>query len=388
MLTRARSWFVTVGLSLIAVCHSSGQDSTDRAPGARLETEIQALAGQHGVVGMQIAVGVDGAIAWTGSFGMADLEHDSKVTDATLFRTASVSKWMTATAALRLVELRQLNLDAPVQEYCSKYPEKQWKLTTRHLLGHRGGIRAYWGANGEPHETPKEQMMLRRRITTEQLTSTMRHTDVLTPLEQFKANPLQFEPGTEFRYTSLGYRLVGCVIRGAAGSSYADAMQKHVFGPAGMSRTRNDDAYAIIRGRARGYSLTPGGELRRSRFQDVSGNLPAGGHLSTASDLVRFALAWNSGKLVNESSKKAMMTPPDGTEDLEEFYGLGVGVRREGGHLLLSHSGGQAGASVRLTLNVDTGRVIAWMVNSDAVDPIEFDVLVRSAVNRILDGSK
>ena len=366
------------------VVAAGGQAAIDSAKASRIDSALDVIVTDHAIVGLQVAIGMDGAVAWTGVYGLADVEHDVPVNDATLFRTASISKWMTATAALRLVELGDLDLDATVQVYCPEYPEKRWALTSRHLLSHRGGVRHYWGTNGEPRDTPEQRQQLAERSAEERLWMSVRYTDVVEPLNRFKNDPLLFQPGTDFRYTSNGYRLLGCVLRGAAGKSYTDVMQETVLGPAGMSSTLNDDAYAILPGRARGYTLDPGGQLVRSRFRDVSENLPAGGHLSTATDLVKFAMAWHAGRLVSESSMKAMTTPPEGVDGSEQFYGLGVTVRFAGGDKLFSHGGGQDGARSLLVVNVNKGRAIAWMTNFERI-PQNFSMLLIQAVTEQLD---
>ena len=363
-----------------------GQTAIDAATASRLDAALAALVEENDVVGLQVAIGIDEAIAWTGSYGMADLEHDSPVTDETLFRTASISKWMTATAAMRLVELDRLDLDAPVQKYCPEYPQKRWTLTAHHLLGHRGGVRQYWGYNGEPRDTPELERELRQKSDEERLWMSVRYTDVIGPLNRFKDDPLLFEPGSDRLYTSLGYRLLGCVIRGSADRPYADVMQEHIFGPAGMSSTQNDDAYAIVPGRARGYTSTPDGELRRSRFRDVSENLAAGGHLSTASDLVRFALAWNAGRLVSAASMEAITAPPAGVPASGRYPGFGVQVWMPGeGKRLVTSGGMQDGTRTSLAVNTETGRAIAWMTNDESV-PGNFGFLMGSTILGILDG--
>lgn len=389
-----RSWSISLGFTALLTGPALGQAAIDPTTLSQIDSALAVLVDENGLVGMQVAIGIDGTVAWTGSYGMADLEHDSRVTDETLFRTASISKWMTATAAMRLVELGRLNLDAAVQEYCPEYPEKRWTLTARHLLEHRGGVRQYWGFNDEPSDTPEQQRELREKSEEERLWWSVRYTDVVEPLNRFKDDPLLFEPGTERRYTSLGYRLLGCVIRGAADTSYAAVMQEHVLGPAGMSSTRNDDAYAIIPGRARGYRSTPEGELRRSSFRDVSENLAAGGHLSTASDLVRFALAWHAGRLVSAASMEAMTAPHADvaasaryqareTQNLQ-YPGFGFSVSWAFGNRRLEMGGSQYGTRTHVFLHEESGIAIAWMTNYESI-PNGFNFLMlRTILLRVL----
>ena len=93
--------------------------------------------------GLSVAVVQNGEFVWSGGFGMADLESSVPATSQTLYRIGSISKSITATAAMVLLERGKLDLDSPVQKYCPQFPQKQWPITTRELLGHLGGIRYY-----------------------------------------------------------------------------------------------------------------------------------------------------------------------------------------------------------------------------------------------------
>lgn len=167
-----------------------------------------------------MAVSRDGQI-WSAGFGKADLEQDVPVTAQSMFRTASVAKWFTAVAAMRLVEDGKLDLDAPVQQYCPQFPQKQWPITSRQLLTHRAGVRHSYGDNGEKPETDAERQALEERIQRERNAQLVRHTDVIKPLDTFRNDPLLFQPGTRTHYSSPGYRLLGCVLEGAAQTPFA-----------------------------------------------------------------------------------------------------------------------------------------------------------------------
>lgn len=194
-----------------------------------------------------------------------------------------------------------------------------------------------------------------------------RYDDAIRPVARFADDPLLFQPGTRYHYSSPGYRLVGCALRGAAGKSYNTLMRELVFEPAGMRHTRDDDAYEIIAHRARGY-VRRAGELQRSRFRDVSENLAAGGHLSTAADLVRFALAWNDGSLIGKASRHAMIAPPPDGADEGEWYGYGVNVKQvEDGRLILFHTGGLDGTRTLLVLLPREGVAVAAMTNYETI---------------------
>ena len=151
----------------------------------------------------------------------------------------------------------------------------------------------------------------------------------------FKDDPLEFEPGTRYGYTTFGYTLLGAVIEGASGMPSMDYLRQSVLVPAGMKQTQADDVRAIVKNRARGYSPQVygrfDGNVRNASLMDSRYKLPGGGLLSTAEDLARFAIALQTGaliapKTVAEMSRNHVL--PDGKET---GYGYGWYVgKREG----------------------------------------------------------
>lgn len=359
-------------LSLVLPAHVAGLT-------ARQVREISQVASTalqtNQLPGLSVAVAKQGKI-WSAGFGKADLEQDVPVTPESMFRTASIGKWFTATAAMRLVEEGKLDLDAPIQQYCPEFPTKRWRITSRELLTHTSGVRHNYGDNGEKRDTDAERKALEELIQRENSTEYTRYTDVIKPLDTFKDDPLLFQPGTRVQYSSLGYRVLGCALEGAARAPYRTLMRDLVFVPAGMTSIAEDDALAIIPHRVAGYSRGPDKTIVRAQFRDVSENLPAGGYLSTAEDLVRFAVAFRSGKLVNAATRDQMTEHPklvDGTPAPNPFgnpnyyYGMGIMVDPGGVQPAWFHTGGQSGASALLFLFPKTDIAVAVMTNMDSL---------------------
>jgi serine beta-lactamase-like protein LACTB, mitochondrial len=331
-----------------------------------------ALQNDH-LPGLSVAVSKDSRI-WSAGFGKADLEQGVPVTSQSMFRTASVAKWLTATAAMRLAEDGKLNLDAPVQQYCRQFPQKQWPITSRQLLSHMAGVRHNYGDNGEKRDTEAERQALDALIQREKIAQYLRYTDVIKPLDVFRNDPLVFEPGTRTLYSSLGYRLLGCVLEGAAQRPYRQLMRHVVFEPAGMKTITEDDALALVPHRVPGYSKAPDDTFVRASFRDVSENLPAGGWLASAEDLVRFVWAFQSGKLVKQATRDQMIERPrltDGTPAPNPFgnpkyyYGIGVMVGPVDMQPAWFHTGGQSGASALLFWFPENSVAVALLTNRD-----------------------
>lgn len=261
------------------------------------------------IPGLSAAIVIDGRLVWSGGYGIADLENDVRATATTVYRTASIGKAMTATAIMQLVERGRIDVDAPVQDYCPAFPVKRWPVTTRHLLGHTSGIRHYGGPNEEA-----------------ELFNTIHYESVGEALEIFKDDPLLFEPGTAHLYSTFGYNVLGCVLEGASGMDYMESMRRQLFEPAGMTSTRDDDPSVIIPRRAGGYLLGEDGRLRNSRAVDMSSKLPAGGFVTTAEDLARFAAAVMNHRLISAETLEQMLEPVQLRSGSVVENGLGWGL--------------------------------------------------------------
>lgn len=256
--------------------------------------------------GATFAIGLAGRLVWSEGFGYADVENRVPAIPDTEYRTASIGKAMTATAAMKLAEQGKLDLDVSIQTYCPSFPQKEWPITARDLISHTSGIRHYGG----PNELAE-------------LFNTRHYEHVSDALDLFKSDALKQQPGTDMLYSTWGYVTLGCVIEGASGEEFRKFMSKTIFEPSGMTKTRDDDPRAIIPNRAHGY-IIENGELKNSRWVDMSSKMAAGGWITTAPDLVRFMNAWMAGVLVSKQTQK-MMTEPyklphDGTVD---GFGLG-----------------------------------------------------------------
>ena len=325
-----------------------------RRVGAAVETE----RGRQGGVGMTAAVAARGTTRWVGAFGKADLENDVTTKTGTLFRTGSLSKPLTAVAALQLWERGRLDLDAPVQKYVPAFPEKPWRITVRMLLGHLGGIRHYRG---------------------EEIDSTRHYENVMEPLRIFSADALAHEPRTKYLYTSYGYNLAGAAVQSAAGMPFLEYLRENVLAPAKMEATRDDNARDIVPNRTRWYSRTKDGRVINAPLADTSNKIPGGGMVTSAEDLLRFAAAWEREKLL----KQATMRMQTGGEKLADGkltgYGLGWNLSRVAGKNAISHGGSQQGCKTLLVMFPEMRLTVAVLTNSDYADPAKFvDVILQA----------
>jgi serine beta-lactamase-like protein LACTB len=330
----------------------SPSPSTSPAPLApaavqAVEAAISATMSAQRIPGLSVAVVAHGEFRWSSGYGQSDIENAVPATAETVYRLASVSKPITAVAALQLAEQGKLDLDAPVQKYVPSFPQKPWPITTRALLGHVSGIRHY--AEGEFEST--------------------RHYDTLADaLTVFQDDPLVQEPGTKYLYSTYGYTLAGVVIEAAAGTTFADYVRKSVFEPAGMAGARVDDVFEIIPHRARGYQKSAGGTLQNSGLADTSYKVPGGGLCATAPDLARFVVAVWKGTLLKPETRREMFTSQRTRDRKRTGYGLGwalSGGRR--GRTEVFHRGDQQRVTTLLYSQPDRGLAIVLLANLEGI---------------------
>jgi CubicO group peptidase (beta-lactamase class C family) len=305
-------------------------------------TAVTDLMSRLGIPGLSLAIGDGGELRFAAAWGFADVENAVVAAPDTVYRYASVSKPITAVAALQLVERGRLELDAPAWKYCGAYPPKPWTVTPRQLLCHQGGVRNY---------RVGEALQLRR------------YSSVPEALVVFKDDPLAYQPGTSVVYSTYGYCLLGCVVEGAAGRPFAEVLREDVFAPAGMTTTQVDDARVLIPRRANGYVRDGSGELLNSALADVTYKVPGGGLCGTAPDVARFGLALLSGRLVGRATLRQMLTPQRLRTGRLTGFGLGLTVGFHGGRREAWHTGGQERVSTLLYMRPDSGLVVAVLSN-------------------------
>jgi len=256
----------------------------------------------HHIPGMSVAIAVDGRMVWASGFGYADLEHRVRADTLTLFRTASTLKPITATAVLQLAERGKLDLDGPVQRYCPSFPEKPWPITPRMLLLHRGGIRPSRGSD---------------------VFNSQHFMTVSDAVQRFAADTLNAKPGTTTIYSNEGYVVLACAIEGASGGSYDEYVKRAVLLPSGMPHTQPENVYEVLPHLSRSYLVRTAENTKAweglwtpvqlaliqlyvpavAERVDPSHFPGAGNYRSTPSDMLRFMLALESGKLVSDSMR-------------------------------------------------------------------------------------
>ena len=328
------------------------------AQAAALDAAILAALPRLGAPGLSIGVVRDRELRWSAGYGLADLENEVPATPISVYRLASVAKPITATAVLQLWERGKLDLDAPVQRYVPGFPEKPWPITARHLLAHQSGVRNW---------------------TTEEFHNTRRFSSITESLEPFKDDALLFEPATRTQYSSLGFTLLGAALEGAGGAPFMEQLRASVFQPAGMEAARDDNVFAIVPHRARGYFRHGDGSLANAPLTDTSNRTPGGGLVATAEDVARFASALQRGLLLKPETLQMALTAQKLRGGRVTGYGLGWVVGRRGARREAYHGGGQPQVSTVLYMQPDAGVAVAILANLEGVENALLDLARQAA---------
>ncbi|GAA0964683.1 serine hydrolase domain-containing protein [Frigoribacterium faeni] len=249
--------------------HSLTRDDVD----TWLDGAVGSALQKTGIPGATVSVVADGKLLTARGYGMADTGTGDTPArpvdpDSTLFRVGSVSKVVSATAIMQLVEQGELDLDADVQQYLDfDLDTPKGAVTLRHLLTHTSGFEeVIAGLIG----TPGSERTLREAVSD-------------APPEQV------FTPGTTPAYSNYGATLAGYIAERVSGKPFDELLQKEVFEPAGMtSSSFAQPLPADLDARlAHGYP----DDSKPAVETEVVNAAPAGAMSATATDMARFMLA-------------------------------------------------------------------------------------------------
>ncbi len=252
----------------------------------------------------------EGNVLLSKGYGLADIENSVPNTAQTKFRIASITKQFTATAVMMLQQEGKLSVEESVCRFVEECPQSWQAIKIRHLLTHTSGL---------PTDIGVQDMFAL-------LTSRQPLRDGINLIKQ---RPLISVPGEEYRYSNVGYDLLGYVIEQASGGSYEAYLQEKIWGPLGMTDTGQDHESLLIAHRATGYSSP----IARAPYLPIELALSAGGLYSTVGDLYKWDQALYTEKLLPKSALDVMFTPGLGD------YGYGWNIETSEWGRLVKHNG-------------------------------------------------
>lgn len=346
--------------ALILTFFISPLSAADRFDGVR--AHIRASLIEESVPSLAVAVVADGRILWEEGFGWANAERRVPATAHTPYSIASISKPITATALMTLVETGRIDLDRPANDYLGRAKlhacvGSAEAATVRRLADHTSGVAGHYQFfyADEPFRAPAMDETI------------LRYGNLITA------------PGERFGYSNLGYGVLGYIIERTSGLAFEDFMRRRVFIPLGMTRSSVGIGQALRDETAVRY----GKDALPLPLYD-SDTPGAGDVFASAHDLARFALFHlqahlpDQKSILSDATIQVMRDPT--AESYLGGYGVGFIINRRNGRLVVSHSGGMGGVTTQMVLLPEANVAVVALSNSGNHLPFRITDEILSAL--------
>lgn len=334
----------------------------------KVDAILNALVNEKKVPGLAITVLKDGKKLLQKGYGHADINTKTPVhPQKTIFRIASVSKPIAATALAHMVDDGLIDLDASFYKYVPYFPRKKWDFTIRQLAGHTAGIRGYKGmeyALNKPY-TIKESIQV------------------------FKDDELLFEPGTDYLYNSYDWVMISLAMQEASGMPFEQYVRKKVLNPLNMTNTFAPTVSSSgVENQSLFYSKN------RLSFREAAPvnnfyKLAGGGYLSTSHDIANFGQAYLENKILNQKTLSPFLTS-EKIQGVKTYYGLGWQVSEDKkGRTFYGHVGNGVGGYSNFYVYPKQQMVFSTLINctnpnvQEELDKIT-DTLISNAEDEAL----
>ncbi len=293
-------------------------------------------------------------IKYNRQVGFADEQKKTSFSMDTKFRIGSINKCFTAISFLQLEEQGKIDLQDPVSKFISDFPNGN-KIRLHHLLSHTAGL------------VRDVRYDFRTEISVE---------DLLAKADLEKS---RFEPGTEMKYSNVGFLVLTKIFEDLTGQRIEKHFQKHIFKPLKLKNTGLEEANKTYSKFATGYRL--GADEKGVMSVQVADPIihevyrGVGALYSTPKDLMKFVRALGSKKLLSEKSWKKMFTSY-GKAGNGLDYGYGMSLYDDNGHLKVNHSGRINGFRVGFLYSPQEDISILFFGNHDLSerDPVLFTI--------------
>lgn len=328
------------------------------------------------VPGLSVGIVHNGKFIYKRGFGFADVESRMPATPMTRYRIASISKTFTAVAVLQLVEKGRLNLDDRVVKYLPWFRLKSGgadsnNITVRQILSHTAGVSR---DGSTPHWT----------------------TDDFPDLEGIKksisSKVIVYENLTRFKYSNLGFALLGEIIAEITAMSYEQYVSRHIIQKLKLENTTPDLTKEDNSLLARGYWRSIPNR-RRESFQHVRTKAysPAAGFISNVVDLSRYLSALSlkrreENSLISRESKKEIMREHWKTTKEGDSYGLGFEIWRIKKRKVIGHGGGFAGFATLIALDLEDDIGVVALANASDASVGSINIGIFETIYALAEG--
>lgn len=374
--------FLAVALSIGA---GSQQAPSLAAVFQELDTQLAADFAKDGIGGASVGVVSGDALVWTKSYGYADAEAKRMANADTAYRIGSITKQFTALVLLKLAEEGKVRLTDPVEKHypaiakVAKFHPDAPSITLLQLATMTSGLAR------EPDKMPNHSVG--------PVSGWQQKVRDAVPFMRY-----QYEPGTQYHYSNIGYATLGLALQQAAGQSFTGYVEDQILKPLGMSRTAWEATPAIRTNLAHGYVRRQGGSGatagdRTGPDRELEGRgyrVPNGALFSTVNDLAKFVV-WELGggpatvlnRETQASNYARVSTSTSPVAALTGGYGIGFMANRRGEQIFLGHGGSTAGYRASALFHRESKTGVVILRNADDAPGSGFNA--GGVANRVLE---
>ncbi|MCC7434854.1 MAG: beta-lactamase family protein [Methanoregulaceae archaeon] len=315
---------------------------------ADITAHIEKFRDDNRIVGMSVLAMRDGKVIYQGAFGHRNREAKelSRIDD--LYRLGSVSKSITAIAAVRMVERSEFRLDDDARKFIPELAKDHPMITPRQLLSHTAGIRHY-----RPLGDPTGSVYTSYKTAAE-------------AMKLLKGDELIAEPGSKYSYSTHGYTYMARFMESIAKRPIDSVLRTHVFGEASPGLLDVEWIRETKPQRTALYNWATGKESSLiERRDDNSWKFAGGGMEANVRGLAQVGDALLAGRLLSERGRRELWTPSRQSGDTR--YALGFSVGTDG---TVNHNGAQPGCRAAWLLDPATKTTVVALCNTSGNIPI------------------
>lgn len=337
-----------LAFALLSPGIASARDARADALTRQMETNRQ----RYGIAGQALLVMHDGHVVFRGADGEADVQTQRRLTLDHVFPGYSLSKLFASTLIMQLVEQGQVDLDAPVDAYLPDLPVRWRRIAVRDFLDHTSGVPEYFDTrHGEGAST-----------------AAALPADLKAAFASLAEVPLQFQPGTDTRYTQTNYLVLTALLEAHYGKPYPQVAEERIIRKLRLQHTwlgaPPDPAQAVVTS-----YIGQHGRLQKER--DAAWPAYTYGHAGvylTLDDLARFLQAMTSGELVGKATLRRLWQPRNLPHGRRGWFAGGWEYGQSGAYRYVGHDGGtRVRARILFGDSPDADvYVIAYLTNGSA----------------------
>ena len=337
-------FFLLILLFLTNACYAQEKNNITAEQLNQYEKQVLLLKEKHAIPGLAIGISANDELIYTNGFGFADIENQIKVTPNTPFRIASITKTITSTIIMKLVEENSLNLNWKIKDY---YPD--YLGSCKRILGYFNEDMPEYAFLLNEYQPTRDDITLRHHLS---------HT-------------AENIPGSNYKYNGFLFGMLSDVIETVTETKFDSLVDQMIIKKLklnnSLSSQLDDSKPNVINALAKPYVLNSNGQFELVDYPDLELNAGAG-MISTITDLMKFDNAIDQNLLLKKETKEEQFKPIQLQNGTISPYGLGWFTQQYKGHTIVWHNGWQPNAYSGLYMKIlEKDITIILLANSDGL---------------------